>query len=83
VAATALSLLSMATKDRISSLGLAAAPEGGLNLLLGGRDGRLLLVALAALAGQPLWALAVIVVTCGLSLILRLVFVLRRASRSE
>jgi CDP-L-myo-inositol myo-inositolphosphotransferase len=83
VAATALSLLSMATKDRISSLGLAAAPEGGLNLLLGGRDGRLLLVALAALAGQPLWALAVIVVTCGLSLVLRLVFVLRRASRSE
>jgi choline kinase/phosphatidylglycerophosphate synthase len=81
VAATALSLLSMATKDRISSLGLAAAPEGGLNLLLGGRDGRLLLVALAALAGQPLWALGAIVVTCGLSLVLRLVFVLRRASQ--
>jgi phosphatidylglycerophosphate synthase len=79
VAATALSLLSMATKDRIASLGLAAAPERRLNLLLGGRDGRLLLVALSALVGQPLWALAAIVVTCGLSLVLRLLFVMRRS----
>jgi len=83
VAATALSLLSMATKDRVSSLGLMAAPEGRLNLLLGGRDGRLLLVALAALVGKPHWALAAIVGTCGLSLALRLVFVLKAGPRPE
>ena len=82
VGATALSLLSMATKDRISALGLRAAPERRLNLLLGGRDARLLLVAIAAVVEKPVWALAVIFVTCGLSLVLRLVFVLREGSRS-
>jgi len=81
VAATAVSLLSMATKDRISALGLPAAPEARVNLLLGGRDGRLLMVALAALAGRPLWGLAAIVITGGLSLLLRLTFVLKGASR--
>ena len=82
VGATALSLLSMATKDRISALGLRAAPERRLNLLLGGRDARLLLVAIAAVVEKPVWALAAIVVTCGLSLVLRLVFVLKEGSRS-
>jgi CDP-L-myo-inositol myo-inositolphosphotransferase len=83
VAATAVSLLSTATKDRIAVLGLPAAPEARLNLLLAGRDGRLLLVAIAALAGEPLWGLAAIVVVGSLSLLLRLSFVLRRASRQR
>jgi hypothetical protein len=58
VAATTGSLLSMASKDRTAALGLPAAPERALGWLLGGRDGRLLLVAVGAvLANQALaWA---------------------------
>jgi phosphatidylglycerophosphate synthase len=54
VAATAGALLSMASKDRAAALGLPPAPErAGLGWLLGGRDGRLLLVAVGALLGAP------------------------------
>jgi hypothetical protein len=53
VAATAGALLSMATKDRAAALGLASAPERALGRLLGGRDGRLLLVAVGALLAAP------------------------------
>ncbi|HWO69621.1 MAG TPA: NTP transferase domain-containing protein [Actinomycetota bacterium] len=73
VAATAGAMLSMATKDRIAALGLPPAPERALGYLLGGRDGRLLLVAVGALLGQPAWTLVAIVLTSALSLTLRVV----------
>lgn len=63
VLATVGAMLSMATKDRISALGLRPAPERRIALLLGGRDGRLLLVAVCALFGRPVLALAVVSVT--------------------
>lgn len=74
-AAVAVSILSMASKDRISALGLAPAPEEALGWLFGGRDGRLLLVTVAALAGRPMLALEAVVATAGLTLLLRLVLV--------
>jgi 1L-myo-inositol 1-phosphate cytidylyltransferase / CDP-L-myo-inositol myo-inositolphosphotransferase len=77
VAATAGALLSMATKDRAVALGLPPAPERALGWLLGGRDGRLLLVAGGALLGAPIAALAAVTVTSALSLGLR-VALLRR-----
>jgi phosphatidylglycerophosphate synthase len=75
VAATAGAMLSMASKDRIAALGLPPAPERRLAWLLGGRDGRLLIVAACALAGQPLLALGAVAVTSVLSLALRGFFV--------
>jgi 1L-myo-inositol 1-phosphate cytidylyltransferase / CDP-L-myo-inositol myo-inositolphosphotransferase len=63
VLATVGAMLSMATKDRISALGLRPTPERRIALLLGGRDGRLLLIAVCALFGRPVLALAVVSVT--------------------
>jgi hypothetical protein len=63
----------MATKDRIKALSLPSAPERAIAYMLGGRDGRLLLVSLAALAEVPYLGLWAIVVTGGLSLLARLV----------
>ena len=77
VAATAGALLSMATKDRAAALGLASAPERALGWLLGGRDGRLLLVAVGALLAAPVAALAAVTATSALSLSLRVVFLRR------
>jgi hypothetical protein len=74
VAATTGALLSMASKDRAVALGLPPAPERALGWLLGGRDGRLLLVALL---GAPLAALAAVTATSALSLGLRVAFVRR------
>jgi 1L-myo-inositol 1-phosphate cytidylyltransferase / CDP-L-myo-inositol myo-inositolphosphotransferase len=74
VAATAGALLSMASKDRAAALGLPPAPERALGWLLGGRDGRLLLVAVGALLGAPLAALAAVTATSALSLGLRVAF---------
>jgi CDP-L-myo-inositol myo-inositolphosphotransferase len=79
VAATAGALLSMATKDRAAALGLPPAPERALGLLLGGRDGRLFLVAVGALFGSPVVALAAVTATSAISLALRVAF-LRRPS---
>ena len=79
VAATTGALLSMATKDRAAALGLPPAPERTLGWLLGGRDGRLLLVAVGALLGAPIAALAAVTATSALSLGLRVAF-LRHAS---
>jgi choline kinase/phosphatidylglycerophosphate synthase len=79
VAATAGALLSMATKDRAAALGLPSAPERALGWLLGGRDGRLLLVAVGALLDAPVAALAAVTATSALSLSLRVAF-LRRPS---
>jgi 1L-myo-inositol 1-phosphate cytidylyltransferase / CDP-L-myo-inositol myo-inositolphosphotransferase len=77
VAATTGALLSMASKDRAAALGLPPAPERALAWLLGGRDGRLLLVAVGAVLGAPVAALAAITATSALSLGLRVAFVRR------
>jgi hypothetical protein len=71
VCATAGALLSMASKDRIAALGLPPAPERRLGFLLGGRDGRLLIVAVCAVVGQPVLALGAVVLTSFVSLGLR------------
>jgi len=78
VAAIAGSLLSMASKDRATALGLLPAPERRLGYLMGGRDGRLALVALFAILGRPTLALAAVVVTSAVSLTLRL-WIIRRS----
>jgi phosphatidylglycerophosphate synthase len=72
VGAASVSLLSMATKDRIKALSLPSAPERAIAYTLGGRDGRLLLVSVAALAHVPYLGLWAIVVTGGVSLLARL-----------
>lgn len=72
VAATAGSMLSMASKDRVAALRIPPAPERRIGFLLGGRDARLLLVAIGALLGRPEAALAAIALTSGLSLAVRL-----------
>jgi choline kinase/phosphatidylglycerophosphate synthase len=83
VAATTGALLSMASKDRAAALGLPPAPERALGWLLGGRDGRLLLVAVGAVLGAPLAALAAVTATSALSLGLRVGFLLRRPSARD
>jgi choline kinase/phosphatidylglycerophosphate synthase len=82
VAATAASLLSMATKDRIVAVGLPPAPERRIGFLLGGRDGRLLLVTVCALAGRPAWALVAVTATAGAALVARLLLVRARVVAS-
>ena len=77
VAATTGALLSMASKDRAAALGLRPAPERALGWLLGGRDGRLLLVAVGALLGAPLATLVAVTATSALSLGLRVTFLRR------
>jgi 1L-myo-inositol 1-phosphate cytidylyltransferase / CDP-L-myo-inositol myo-inositolphosphotransferase len=77
VAATAGALLSMASKDRAAALGLPPAPERALGWLLGGRDGRLLLVTVGAVLGLPVAALAAVTATSGLSLAFRVAFLRR------
>jgi hypothetical protein len=82
-AAVATAILSMASKDRIAALGLVPAPEAALSWLLGGRDGRLLLVMIASLVGRPLAALAVVAASGGLTLLLRLMLVRREARQDR
>jgi hypothetical protein len=65
-------MLSMATKDRIAALGIPPAPERWIGLLLGGRDARLLTIAICAALGRPALALALIATTSLLSLAVRL-----------
>ena len=72
VAATAGSMLSMATKDRIAALGIPPAPERWIGFLLGGRDARLLLIAICAALGRPMLALVLVTTTSLLSLAVRL-----------
>jgi hypothetical protein len=64
--------MSMASKDRVAALRIPPAPERRIGFLLGGRDARLLLVAIGALLGRPEAALAAIALTSGLSLAVRL-----------
>lgn len=78
-AATAMAILSMASKDRITALGLFPAPERVLGWVLGGRDGRLLIVAALSVVGYPLVALALLTATSAVTLLLRVTTVLRRA----
>jgi hypothetical protein len=68
----------MATKDRAAALGLPRVPERALGLLLGGRDGRLLLVAVFAIIGYPALGLIAITLTAGVTGTLRLYLVMRR-----
>ena len=79
IAATTGSLLSMASKDRIAALGLRGPVERGPGYALGGRDGRLLLVTIGAIAGQPLLVLIAVALVSAVSLALRAVAVARRA----
>ncbi len=79
VPATTGALLSMATKDRAAALGLPPAPERALGWLLGGRDGRLLLVAVGALLGAPIAALTAVTATSALSLGLRVAYLRRKS----
>jgi 1L-myo-inositol 1-phosphate cytidylyltransferase / CDP-L-myo-inositol myo-inositolphosphotransferase len=75
------SMLSMASKDRTAALGLPEAPERRLALLLGGRDGRLLLITVFAIVGSPAGALIAVAVTSLVTLSLRAAIVLARARR--
>jgi 1L-myo-inositol 1-phosphate cytidylyltransferase / CDP-L-myo-inositol myo-inositolphosphotransferase len=70
-AAVAGSLLSMATKDRIAALGLRGPSERVLGWLMGGRDGRLLIIAAFAILNRPVVALAVVAGTSLLASLLR------------
>ena len=81
--AATISTLSMATKDRIRALGLPPAPESRLALLLGGRDARLVFVALAALVSRPAWGLIAIIATGSVTLLARLVLVRAAAVRAR
>jgi choline kinase/phosphatidylglycerophosphate synthase len=81
IAATAGSMLSMASKDRIAALGLPRAPERWIGFLFGGRDARLLLVVLFALASRPELAMTAVAATSSLSLAVR-VLVTRAALRA-
>jgi CDP-L-myo-inositol myo-inositolphosphotransferase len=72
VAATTGAMLSMATKDRIAALGIPPTPERWIAFLFGGRDARLLIVAIAAIVGRPVAALIAIVATSAASLAVRL-----------
>lgn len=73
-AATTGAMLSMATKDRVAALGLEPPSERRLGWLLGGRDGRLLLVAVLAILGLPVAALGATAATSALSAGLRVAF---------
>jgi len=74
------SMLSMASKDRAKLLNLPTAPEQWIGRLLGGRDGRLLILAIAALAGRPIAGLAAVAITSLVALSIRLSYVLRNAT---
>lgn len=65
------SLLSMATKDRMAALHLGGPSERLLGWLMGGRDGRLLTIAVLAVLGLPVLALAIVTGTSLMASILR------------
>ena len=72
VAATTGAMLSMATKDRMASLGIAPLPERWIGWLMGGRDARLFIVSVCGVFGLPIVALAAIAITSAVSLAVRL-----------
>jgi CDP-L-myo-inositol myo-inositolphosphotransferase len=73
-AATAGSMLSMATKDRVAVLGLEPPSERRIGWLLGGRDGRLLIIAVLSVLGLPVAALAASAATSLASAAIRVSF---------
>jgi CDP-L-myo-inositol myo-inositolphosphotransferase len=73
-AATAGSMLSMATKDRVAALGLEPPSERRLGWLLGGRDGRLFIIAVLSVFGLPIAALAASAATSLLAAAIRVSF---------
>jgi len=77
VAASFGSVISMASKDRISAHALPHANERALAWLLGGRDGRLFIVAVCGILGLPMVALVAITATSISTLGLRLIAVRR------
>jgi phosphatidylglycerophosphate synthase len=81
VAATAGSILSMATKDRIVALGLSGSPERAIGYMLAGRDGRLLLIAVLAILGMPVAALGAVAAISTVALIVRVVAVMHGSPR--
>jgi CDP-L-myo-inositol myo-inositolphosphotransferase len=80
-AAVSGAFLSMALKDRAAALRLPAFPERRLGLFLAGRDGRLFLVAVFAVLGQPVLALIAVAVTSAAAAAVRLYIVWRRPSQ--
>ena len=74
VAATSGAMLSMATKDRVAALGLEPPSERRIGWLLGGRDGRLLIIAVLSVLGLPQAALTASAATSLLSAALRVSF---------
>jgi CDP-L-myo-inositol myo-inositolphosphotransferase len=74
IAATAGAMLSMATKDRVTALSLEPPSERRIGWLLGGRDGRLLLIAVLSIAGLPTAALGAVAATSLLSSAIRVIF---------
>jgi hypothetical protein len=70
----------MATKDRITALGLPPAPERWIGFVFGGRDARLLIVTVFAILELPSVALASVAITSGASLAIRL-YLTRRVVR--
>src|SRR5437016_5606241 len=83
VAAGTGSVLSMATKDRIAALKLPRAPERRLGFLLGGRDGRLVVVTVLALLGRPALALAAVTIASLVSAVLRVALVRRGFAKPD
>jgi CDP-L-myo-inositol myo-inositolphosphotransferase len=77
--AAAGSVMSMATKDRVWALGLPPAPERAIGYLLGGRDGRLLLIALFAVLQRPAVGLTATSIAAWLSVAVRVIAVRRRS----
>jgi len=77
VAATFGSVMSMASKDRITAHGLPPANERVLGWLLGGRDGRLFLVTVFAILGLPWVALVTTALTATDTITVRVIPVLR------
>jgi 1L-myo-inositol 1-phosphate cytidylyltransferase / CDP-L-myo-inositol myo-inositolphosphotransferase len=63
-------------------LGVTTGSRAGAGVLLGGRDGRLLLVAVGAVLGAPVAALAATTATSALSLGLRVGFVRRPSAHN-
>jgi hypothetical protein len=72
VAATAGAMLSIATKDRIAALGIPPVSERRVGFLFGGRDARLLIVAIGAMLGWAAATLVVLIATSAHSLAVRL-----------
>jgi CDP-L-myo-inositol myo-inositolphosphotransferase len=81
--ATAGAIMSMASKDRAAALGLPPAPEPVLGWLLGGRDGRLLILAVGAALGRPFEGLVVVSATSVLALLVRMLFLRHGGGRKK